>query len=281
VTRPPLQVAFLDTPGVHQAKGPLNRFMVDVALRAAEDCDVVLFLIEAEGKREDTLPTLGENNRFILEKLKALKKPTFLVINKIDQVNKALLLPLIDLFQREFPFAQVLPISARTGDNVEQLFALVAAAMPEAEAMFPADVFTDQAERALVSELIREQLLHHTRQEVPYASAVRIDGFDETERDSPPPKKVPAGKSAKAKGATRAGLKGLVRIFASILVERDSQKAIVIGKKGQMLKAIGTDARKQIERMLGANVYLSLQVKVEPRWSERPATLKELGYTLG
>ncbi|HEX8823332.1 MAG TPA: GTPase Era [Archangium sp.] len=262
VSRPEGQVAFLDTPGIHQAKGELNRYMVDVALHAADEVDLVLFVIEPTPAE---VPSVGPGNRFILERLQKTKKPTFLVINKIDTVPKTVLLPLIDLYRREFPFAEVVPISAREDDGVEQLFQAVLQHLPEGEALFPEDVLTDQAEKTLVAEYVREQVLRHCRQEIPYSTAVLVDFFDESEREPPPG--TPPGKLA-----------GLIRIAASIYVERDSQKAIIIGKQGQMLKTIGTDARKSIQRLLGTHVYLSLRVRVEPRWSERPEGLKKLGY---
>jgi GTP-binding protein Era len=263
VTRPEGQVAFLDTPGIHQAKGELNRYMVDVALQAVDDVDLVLFVIEPGGIADK--PEVSPGNRFILERLQKAGKPTFLVINKIDTVRKQVLLPLIDLYRKEFPFAEVVPISAKDEDGVEQLFQAVLQHMPEGEPLFPEDVLTDQAEKTLVAEYIREQVLWHCRQEIPYSTAVLVDFFDESEREPPP-------------GTPPGRLAGLIRIAASIYVERDSQKAIIIGKQGQMLKTIGTDARKAIQRLLAAHVYLSLRVRVEPRWSERPEGLKKLGY---
>jgi GTP-binding protein Era len=252
VTRPGGQVAFLDTPGIHQAKGALNRFMVDTALTAASECDVVLFLIEAD------VSGVSPGNRAVVDRLKQLKKPTFLVINKIDEIKKHMLLPLIDTWRNELPFAEVMPISALKGEGVEELFELVMKAMPEGEPMFPPDVYTDQAERTLVGELIREQLLRHCREEIPYSSAVLVEIFDESDRQT--------------------GKAGLVRIDAAIYVEREGQKAIVIGKRGAMLKTIGTDARKAIERMLGCKVYLALRVKLEPKWSESADAMRKLGY---
>ena len=262
VTRPEGQVAFLDTPGIHQAKGELNRYMVDIALQAVDDVDLVLFVVEPTPSET---PGVGPGNRFILERLQKSKKPTFLVINKIDTIPKPVLLPLIELYRKEFPFAEVVPISAREEDGVEQLFQAVLQHMPEGEPLFPEDVLTDQAEKTLVQEYIREQVLRHCRQEIPYSTAVLVDFFDESEREPLP-------------GTPPSKLAGLIRIAASIYVERDSQKAIIIGKQGQMLKTIGTDARKSIQRLLGAHVYLSLRVRVEPRWSERPEGLKKLGY---
>jgi GTP-binding protein Era len=283
VTKPEGQVAFVDTPGVHQARGVLNAFMVDVALTAASECDVVLFLVEAEGLEEGKAPEIGPGNRFVLDRLRALGKPTFLVVTKIDLVKKHLLLPLIDLYRKHAAFAEVLPVSARDKDGLGLLFSQVLAAMPEGPNLYPDDTLTDQAERVLVAEYVREQVLRHCRQEIPYSTAVVVELFDESERYSPPPERRPAPKAKKGKGpATPARgprLEGLVRIHANIFVERDSQKAIVIGKRGQMLKTIGTDARQAIERLLGTNVFLSLQVKVEERWSERRDALRRLGYS--
>lgn len=262
VTRPEGQVAFIDTPGIHQAKGELNRYMVETALQAAEEVDLVLFLIEPPASEK---PEVSPGNRTILERLQKLGKPTFLVINKIDSLPKAALLPLIDLYRQEFPFAEVVPISAREKDGVERLFHAVLGHLPEGERIFDEDMLTDQQERTLVAEYIREQVLRHCRQEIPYSTAVLVDIFDESEREPRP-------------GTPPGQLGGLIRIAASIYVERDSQKAIIIGKQGQMLKTIGTDARKSVQRLLGAHVYLDLRVRVEPRWSERPEGLKKLGY---
>jgi len=265
VTRPAGQVAFIDTPGVHQARGQLNKYMVDVALQALDEVDTAVFVVEAtEG--QGLTPQVGEGNRFILERLKAAGKPTLLVINKVDEVKKGQLLPLIDLYAKQFPFAEVLPISALKRDGVDLLFERVLAHCPEGELLFPEDMLTDQAERVLVAEYVREQVLRYCRQEIPYSTAVLVDVFDESERE-PRPGSKPS-----------RGLAGLVRIAASIYVERDSQKAILIGKGGKMLKLIGTEARKRVERLLGTHVFLDLRVRVEDRWSERPEALRKLGY---
>lgn len=275
LTRGQAQVAFFDTPGIHQAKGALNKFMVDVAMNAAHECDLVLFLVETEGLFEGREPEVSPGNRQVLERLKHLGKPVVCVLTKIDTVKKPLLLPFIDLYRREFPFADVVPVSARHGDGLERLVEVVGGHLPQSEPIFPADMFTDQAERVLVAEYVREQVLRHCREEIPYSTAVMVEVFDESERDAPPPKRR---KKAPEKPGPR--LTGLVRVHANIFVERDSQKAIIIGKRGQMLKTIGTDARGSIQRLLGANVYLSLQVKVEPRWTERSDRLSSLGYVL-
>jgi GTP-binding protein Era len=283
LTREEGQIAFFDTPGVHQAKGALNKFMVDVAMNAAHECDVVLFLVETEALSEDRAPQVTPGNRAVLERLKHLGKPVVCVLTKIDTVQKPLLLPLIELYRQEFPFADVVPVSARHGDGLDALFKVVLGHLPEGEPLFPPDVFTDQAERVLVAEFVREQVLRHCREEIPYSTAVLVEVFDEAERYTPPPERPK--KKGKQKGPPPPPpkgpvLTGLVRIHANIYVERDSQKAILIGKRGQMLKAIGTDARASIERLLGAHVFLALQVKLEPRWTERQDGLNTLGYKL-
>lgn len=289
VTREQGQVAFFDTPGIHQAKGALNKHMVEVALTAAQECDVVLFLVEAEGLEEGRAPVVTPGNRLVLERLKQLGKPVVLVITKIDKVKKHLLLPMIDLYRKEFPFASVVPISARQNDGLDVLFEEVLQHLPGTELIFPPDVYTDQAERVLVAEYVREQVLRHCRQEVPYSTAVVVEVFDEAERFTPPPKpakstrskrKAKASDDASKQGEKKPELTGLVRIHANIFVERESQKAIVIGKRGEMLKAIGTAARASIERLLGCHVFLSLKVKVEPRWSEREDGVRKMGYVL-
>ncbi|MDP3157744.1 MAG: GTPase Era [Archangium sp.] len=282
ITRDSGQVALFDTPGIHQAKGALNKFMVDAALHAADDADVVLFLVDAEGITEERAPTVSPGNRLVLERLKQIGKPIILVLTKIDTIKKVLLLPLIDLYRQEFPFAEVIPVSARHSEGMDQLFDNVLKHLPEGEPIFPVDTLTDQAEKTLVEEFVREQVLRHCHQEVPYSVAVVVEEFDESERDKPPP--APKKNAKKKVTPPKPGdkpkpkLEGLVRILANIYVERDSQKAIVIGKRGEMLKTIGTDARMSIQRLLGNHVYLSLQVKVEPRWTERQDGLRKLGY---
>jgi|APLak6261675434_1056106.scaffolds.fasta_scaffold02061_2 GTP-binding protein Era len=282
VTKESGQLAIFDTPGIHQAKGALNKFMVDAAMVAAEDADVVLFLVEVEGIKEDTELSISPGNRAVLEKLKHLGKPVILVLTKIDTIKKVLLLPVIDLYRKEFPFLEVLPVAARHGEGLEHLFEVVLKHLPEGDPIFPTDMLTDQEERTLVAEFIREQVLRHCHQEVPYSVGVMIEVFDESERDKPPPTKKKASKKKAATTATppKQKLEGLIRIHANIYVERDSQKAILIGKRGEMLKTIGTDARMAIQRLFGTHIFLSLQVKVEPRWTERADGLRKLGYVM-
>ncbi len=263
LTRPEVQLAFFDTPGIHRAKGGLNRFMVDQALSVLPEVDVVLYLIEPGVRREGQDASgfdveIGEAERFIVDRLARSRKPVVLGINKIDALKqKAQLLPVIAAWKDVLPFGAVMPLSALGGEGVEEVIAELARHLPEGPQMFPEDVLTDAAERFLVAEFVREQIVRHTRQEIPYASAVEVEEFDETEREG----------------------RGLVRISCKILVERDSQKAIVIGKKGAMLKKVGTDARRSIEQLLGCRVFLSLHVSVEPRWSESESALRKLGYT--
>lgn len=264
VTRPRGQVALVDTPGIHTPKRGLNRLMVDVALRAIHEVDLVMMLIEPPrgAARQAAGAPVGREDRLVLEQLRLGGKASVLVINKIDRVEKPALLPLIDTYRREFEFLDVMPVSARSGDGVDELVDLVIDRLPQGPLLFAEDMLTDQSERALVGEYVREQVLLKCRQEVPHSTAVQVDIFDESDRGEQGGKK----------------LSGLVRIEASIYVERESQKAIIIGRRGQMLKEIGTGARESIERLLGAHVYLSLRVRVEPRWSERPAGLRKLGY---
>jgi GTP-binding protein Era len=252
ITRPDAQVALVDTPGLHTAKGGLNTRMVQRALQSLADADLALFLIEAGP------PAVDAATRKAVEQVKAAGKPTLLVINKIDAVPRAQLLPLIDRWKDLHAWTDVYPLSALRGDNVDGFVDALIAHLPEAPPMFPAEQWTDLQERDLCGELVREQLLRHTGQEVPYSTAVLIELFDESERDT--------------------GTRGLVRIAATILVERDSQKAIVIGKGGSRLKEVGTGARREMERLLGAKVFLQLHVRVEPGWTRTAKGLRRAGY---
>jgi len=253
VTRPGSQVALLDTPGLHSARGGLNARMVQQALQTLEQADAALFLIEAGSPGIDTA------TRRALEQVKAANKPTLLVINKIDALPRAQLLPLIDRWRREHEWTEVYPVSALTGENVEGLLDAVARHLPEGPPLFPEDQWTDVPERDLSSELVREQILHQTEQEVPYSAAVVVEEFDESER--------------------AVGPRGLTRISATVLVERDSQKAILIGRGGARLKQIGTKAREQIEKLLGCKVFLQLHVKVEKDWTQTSRGLRRAGYS--
>ncbi len=252
-----LQLALFDTPGLHRAEGPLNHRMVDVALQTISEVDAVLLLIEA-GTGPEGRVEVGEATRWIIEELRKAGKPVVLGISKMDRVPRSSLLPVIAAYQDLFAWAEVVPFSGLTGENVDDLVATLARHVPEAEEpLFPPDVLTDQAERQIAAEYVREQVMRFTREEVPYAAAVEVEEFDETERES--------------------GRRGLVRVAAVIFVERESQKGIVIGKKGSMLKQIGTNARQNLEKLLGCKVFLELTVRVDERWSERAESLKRHG----
>lgn len=240
------QIIFLDTPGIHEAKGYLNEFMVKEALSALEDVDVIIYLVEAIKKIKD--------EEFIIQNLKKVKCPVILGINKVDIVRKDNLLPLIDEYSKAFLFKEIIPLSATKGEGIDELLKIVIELLPEGPKYFPEDILTDQAERFIVAEIIREKVFELTRQEIPYSTAVVVEKFKEN----------PA--------------KRIVSISATINVERDSQKGIIIGKGGTMLKEIGTRARMDIERLLGTKVFLELFVRVQKDWTKDKKILKEFGY---
>lgn len=246
VTSEQFQILFIDTPGLHEAKSPLNRYMVDQAKGACLDVDMVLWLVDvARPFDEDEL---------LLKLLSRVKAPIVLGLNKVDLVRKDDLLPLIDQYRKLLKFEAILPISAATGDGTDELLALFGEAMPQGPLYFPEDQITDQPERFIVAELIREQVLRRSHKEVPYGVAVVVERFEE-----------------------RPG-KDLVAIDAVIHVEREPHKRILVGKGGSMIKAIGRDARRDIERILDVPVYLNLFVRVQKNWSGSGRFLKEFGY---
>jgi GTP-binding protein Era len=253
VTQAEAQIALLDTPGLHTAKGGLNARMVRSALQTIEDADVVLFLIEAGP------PAIDSATKRALDQVKSANKPILLVINKIDELPRRGLLPLIDRWKDLHAWTEIYPLSALTGENVPGLLGAVSKYLPEAPPMFPAEQWTDLQERDLCGELVREQILRQTAQEVPYSTAVVVEEFDESERETGP--------------------RGLVRVTATVIVERDSQKGILIGKGGARLKEIGSKARREMERLLGAKVFLQLHVRVEPGWTRTGKGLRRAGYT--
>jgi GTPase len=230
---------------------------VEVALATLSEVDAVLLLVEA-GTGPEGRVEVGEATRWAVEQVARSGKPAILGISKMDRAPRESLLPVIAAYKDLHAWTAVVPFSGLTGENVDDLLATLAAAVPEADApLFPPDLLTDQAERTLAAEYVREQIMRLTRQEIPYAAAVEVEEFDESQRGEGP--------------------RGLVRIAALIYVERDSQKAIVIGKGGAQLKEIGTHARQGLERLLGCKVFLKLHVKVEERWSERVESLRKLG----
>jgi GTP-binding protein Era len=241
------QMIFLDTPGIHRSKSILNQSMVRTALSTLQEVDLICFLVEAD------FPD-NEENEWILENLKKTAKPIFLVINKIDLVAKGNLLPIMERYSRARPFEQMIPVSALLGDGVDVLVRELLKALPEGPRLFPEEMITDLSERFLVAELIREKVFRLTRDEVPYATAAVVEEF----KDRPD--------------------RNLVVIRATIQVERESQKGILIGEKGRMLKEIGRLAREEIEALLGTKVFLELWVKVEKNWREDPQALRRLGF---
>jgi GTP-binding protein Era len=241
------QMVFFDTPGIHKARTKLNQRMVQAAFASLEEVDLILFLVEP-----DLEP--GEGDLFIAEHLGKIKTPKILVMNKIDLVKKERMIPLLDFFSKKGGFSEIIPISALHGENVERLVNMALSFLPEGEPYFPEDVVTDQPVRFLAAEIIREKVIKKTREEVPYAIAVQIEEFHEDEA------------------------KNMSSIRAVIFVERDSQKGILIGQKGQTLKEIGTAARRELEALLGTKIFLQLWVKLKKGWSKDDAFLTEMGY---
>lgn len=245
-TTPEAQVIFQDTPGIHQAESLFNQRMLQIALSSLSDADVILFLVEP-GRR-------SADQELAMDSLRGQERTVILVLNKIDTIPKESLLPWMDELSRELPSAALVPISALTGENLAALLKEIVARLPEGPQYYPPDTMTDQPERIIAAEMIREQVFHQMRQEIPYATAVTVESFKEDRPD-------------------------LIRIEATIHVERDSQKGIIIGKKGESLKRIGTAARKDIERLTGTKVYLELFVRVEKNWSRDPRSLRRFGYS--
>jgi GTP-binding protein Era len=248
------QIVFVDTPGVHAARGALNRFMVEQALGAVEDVDAALLVVEPSGARSLTVKLDAAESR-IVKTLEAAKKPVVLAINKVDTViPRSDLLPMLKAWNEAYPFAGLVPVSAKRGTGVPDVIRELCKLLPEGPPIYSPDMLTDRTERFLVSELIREQLFLSLRQELPYSTAVEIDNWDErTDR-------------------------GDVVIDASIVVERDSQKTIVVGKGGAMVRDIGTRARAEATQLLGRPAHLRLHVKVAPGWTTSPEALARLGY---
>ena len=241
------QIAFLDTPGIHRPLHRMNVRMVDAAVDTLREVDAVLLVYDASTKA-------GHGDEFVARLLKDVKVPVVLVLNKIDLVQKARLLPVIDQLREWFDFSEIVPISANTGEGVEELEQSLLAKMPEGEPLYPADYLTDQPERVLVSETVREKVLLNTRDELPFSTAVAVDQFDEPEQPG-----------------------GLLRVYCTILVETESQKPIVIGRAGSMIKKIGTEARMDLEAFFQCKVYLDLRVKVKPDWRDNERVLDDLG----
>jgi len=239
------QVVFVDTPGVHKPTHRMNVRMVDVALDAMKEVDVLALVVDVSTK-------VGKGDRFVLDLLKDIKQPVILVLNKVDVVAKPKLLPIIDQYRQAHAFAEIVPVSALDGTNVDVLERLFLQYLPEGDALYPADYLTDQTERFWVAEIVREQVLQLTHDELPFSTAVVIDKFDDQGGDD------------------------IVNLYCTILVDRESQKPIVIGKGGSMIKQIGTAARVEIEEFLQRRVYLDLHVKVRSEWRDDDRLLDEI-----
>lgn len=243
------QIVFVDTPGIHKAKKLLNTFMVKAAVGTFADMDVLLFIVEAHSP-------LKEDDRLIAESLQDIQRPVILLINKTDLVEKRKILPFIDEAQHLFPFTEIIPISALTGQNVDRLLESLWDLLPEGPQYFPEEMFTDSSERFLAAEIIREKVMMLTHEEIPYATAVTVESFSENER------------------------KPVIHIRGTITVEKNSQKGIIIGKKGSMLKEIGTQSRVEMEQFFGTKIFLELFVRVRKDWTRDERMLNELGYRI-
>jgi GTP-binding protein Era len=239
------QVVFVDTPGVHKPTHRMNVRMVDTAIEAMREVDVVCLVVDASVK-------LGTGDRHLLTMLKDVKVPVILALNKVDIVSKPKLLPILDQYSKAHPFAELVPLSAVDGTNVDTLEALFLRYLPEGEPLYPPEYFTDQTERFFASEIVREQVLQLTHDELPFSTAVVVDKFDESDP-------------------------GLIKLYCTILVDRESQKPIVVGKAGSMIKAIGTAARLGLEEHFQQKVFLDLHVKVKSEWRDNERLLDEIG----
>jgi GTPase len=244
---PDAQVVFLDTPGIHRPLHRMNVRMVDTAVQTIKEVDVLALVVDASEPP-------GKGDRFVVDLVKDAAAPVFLILNKVDLVRKPRLLPIIERYHQEGRFEEIIPLSAATGENVDRLERALIDRLPAGERLYPDDYLTDQPERFFAAEIVREKLLQFTHAEIPFSSAVIIDRFEEPEGDKP-----------------------LLRLYCTIVVDRESQKPIVIGRGGEMVKKIGTAAREELERFFGARVFLDLRVQVKSEWREDERVLKELG----
>jgi len=244
---PDAQVVFLDTPGIHRPLHRMNVRMVDTAVDTIREVDVLCLVV-------DVNEPAGKGDKFVFDLLKHTQAPVLLLLNKIDLMKKNRLLPILEQYGKQEKFAEIIPISAFAGDNVDRLEQVILDKLPEGEALYPADYVTDQPERFMAAEIVREKLLQFTRDEIPFSTAVMVDKFEE-----------PEGKSK------------LLKMYCSILVDRESQKPIVVGRGGDMIKKIGTAAREELERFFDTKVYLDLHVRVKSEWREDEHLLGEIG----
>ncbi len=247
LTTEDFQAVFIDTPGIHTPKNKLGEFMVKSAITTLNEVDVIFYLVEAEA-------FIGKLDEDIIERLKHIDTPVFLCINKIDSVPKETLLETIDLYRKAYDFKEIIPISAYEGVNLDAILKTMPQYLPEGPQFFPSDMLTDQPERQIVAEIIREKALHLLDKEIPHGIAVEIESMKKREESD------------------------VVDIEATIVCERDSHKRIIIGKQGQMIKQIGTKARYDIERLLGSKIYLTLWVKIKKNWRDSDFLIKNYGY---
>ena len=244
---PDAQVVFLDTPGIHRPLHRMNVRMVDAAIDTIREVDVVGLVV-------DVTEPPGNGDRFVIDLVKDVEAPVFLILNKIDLIKKSKLLPIMDRYNQMGRFAEIVPVSAATGDNVDPLERAIIDRLPEGERLYPDNFLTDRPERFFAAEIVREKLLQFTHAEIPFSSAVVIDRFEEGEGQAP-----------------------LTRLYCTIVVDRESQKPIVIGKGGEMIKRIGIAAREDLERFFGSRVFLDLHVRVKSEWREDEGMLREVG----
>lgn len=252
VNRPGGQIVLVDTPGIHRPRHAMNRWMVAQTGQTMSDCDLVVMMVEAVPGPGGDAAGFGPGDRFVLGMLRPDGPKVLLAINKVDGVRKEALLPRLAAASQRFPFAGILMFSALTGENAHDLADRMLAHLPEGPALYPEEQFTDQVERQLVSEFIREKILHNTRQEIPHETCVIVETFQD-------------------------GANGVTRIEATILVEKDSQRGILIGKDGGRLKTVGTEARLELEALLGRRLYIELWVKVAEGWRDDDRVLRRLG----
>jgi len=245
VNQPGAQVIFMDTPGIHKPLSRLNEQMMAFVREALEDRDLAVLIADAS-------EPFGKGDEFVLDLIKQYSTRAILALNKIDRIAKPKLLPLIDRYAKLHNFEEIFPISAQQHDGLDELMKAVVRLLPEGPRYFPPELYTDQPERFLAGEIVREKLIRHTRQELPHSTAVLVEKFEEGET--------------------------LTRIHATIMVEKDSQRPIVLGAGGERIKQIGTEARQELERLLPPKVYLELYVKVEPHWRDNPAMVAALDY---
>jgi GTP-binding protein Era len=244
---PGAQLVFVDTPGIHRPLHRMNVRMVDTAIDAMRTVDIVGLVVDASEKP-------GKGDRYVLDLVQEIKAPVFLILNKIDLMKKSRLLPIIDEYQKQREFAEIVPLSASTGENVDRLEHALIERLPDGEPLYPDDFLTDQPERFLAAEIVREKILQFTHAEIPFSSAVVIDRFEEPAQPGE-----------------------LLRLYCTIVVDRDSQKPILLGRGGDMIKRIGTAAREELERFFSTRVFLDLHVRVKSDWREDETVLRDIG----